>query len=99
VQRRQGLDVLLSFNPFWLRLAVEVVTQKPVQLSGGARRASVCVCVVWLRHPPSSQPTPLLPCTCAAPPTTDRQRRQPAATARQPPARTRHSLRRCGPSC
>ena len=35
VQRRQALDVLLSYNPFWLRLAVEVVTQQPVQLAGG----------------------------------------------------------------
>lgn len=31
VQRRQALDVLLSYNPFWLRLAAEVVTQKPLQ--------------------------------------------------------------------
>eukprot|EP00878_Enallax_costatus_P034413 GHUV01038150.1.p1 GENE.GHUV01038150.1~~GHUV01038150.1.p1 ORF type:complete len:929 (+),score=331.02 GHUV01038150.1:1045-3831(+) len=29
VQRRQALDVLLGYNPFWLTLAVEVVTHKP----------------------------------------------------------------------
>ncbi len=34
VQKRQALDVLMSYNPFWLRLAAEVVTQKPVQLQG-----------------------------------------------------------------
>jgi hypothetical protein len=28
VQRRQALDVLMSYNPFWLHNAVEVVTQK-----------------------------------------------------------------------
>lgn len=33
-QRRQALEVLMSFSPFWLRLAVEVVTQKPLQLQG-----------------------------------------------------------------
>lgn len=35
VQRRQALEVLMSYNPFWLRLAAEVVTQKPVQMQGG----------------------------------------------------------------
>jgi len=34
VQRRQALEVLMSYNPFWLSLAVEVVTQRPVQLQG-----------------------------------------------------------------
>ncbi|WIA17340.1 hypothetical protein OEZ85_014203 [Tetradesmus obliquus] len=28
VQRRQALDVLMSYNPFWLHIAVEVVAQK-----------------------------------------------------------------------
>lgn len=34
VQRRQALDVLMSYNPFWLHLAVEVVTQKTIKLQG-----------------------------------------------------------------
>lgn len=34
VQRRQALEVLMSYNPFWLRLAAEVVTQQPVQMQG-----------------------------------------------------------------
>lgn len=34
VQKRQALEVLMSYNPFWLRLAAEVVTQKPVQMQG-----------------------------------------------------------------
>ena len=34
VQKRQALEVLMSYNPFWLRLAAEVVTQKPVQVAG-----------------------------------------------------------------
>lgn len=34
VQRRQALDVFMSYNPFWLRLAAEVVTQMPVQMQG-----------------------------------------------------------------
>lgn len=34
VQRRQALEVLMSYNPFWLRLAAEVVTQRPVQMQG-----------------------------------------------------------------
>jgi hypothetical protein len=40
VQRRQALDVFMSYNPFWLRLAAEVVTQMPVQMQGGAQRPS-----------------------------------------------------------
>jgi hypothetical protein len=39
VQRRQALEVLMSYNPFWLRLAAEVVTQKPVQMQGGDQSA------------------------------------------------------------
>lgn len=39
VQRRQALEVLMSYNPFWLRLAVEVVTQRPVQLQGVLRHS------------------------------------------------------------
>lgn len=45
VQRRQALEVLMSYNPFWLRLAAEVVTQKPVQMQGGDQKAHPCVCV------------------------------------------------------
>jgi hypothetical protein len=41
VQRRQALEVLMSYNPFWLRLAAEVVTQQPVQMQG-AQFASHC---------------------------------------------------------
>jgi hypothetical protein len=50
VQKRQALEVLMSYNPFWLRLAAEVVTQKPVQMQGewlGEVRASTlrnCEC-------------------------------------------------------
>jgi hypothetical protein len=34
VQRRQALDVLMSYNPFWLHIAVEVVTQKAFKPDG-----------------------------------------------------------------
>ncbi|KAF8065931.1 Aspm [Scenedesmus sp. PABB004] len=35
VQRAAVLDVLMSYNPFWLRVAVEVVTQRPLHPGGG----------------------------------------------------------------
>lgn len=48
VQRRQALEVLMSYNPFWLRLAAEVVTQKPVQMQGvQCALQSCCSCHVF----------------------------------------------------
>jgi hypothetical protein len=38
-QKRQALEVLMSYNPFWLRLAAEVVTQQPVQMQGDHMQA------------------------------------------------------------
>ncbi len=41
--REQALGVLLSYNPFWLRLGMEVVTQQSVaRMQGGAK----VVCMV-----------------------------------------------------
>jgi hypothetical protein len=40
VQRRQALDVLMSYNPFWLHIAVEVVTQKAFKPEGEAQPAA-----------------------------------------------------------
>jgi hypothetical protein len=37
VQRRQALDVLMSYNPFWLHIAVEVVAQKAFKPEGEPR--------------------------------------------------------------
>lgn len=34
VQRQQALQVLMGYNPFWLTLAVEVVTHKPFRPQG-----------------------------------------------------------------
>lgn len=38
VQRRQALDVLMSYNPFWLHIAVEVVAQKAFKPEGEPQR-------------------------------------------------------------